>query len=209
MTRPPSIVIITGSPLRPSRTIGLAQLVERRLLVETSHVRVLHVRDLPAEALLHADLAHPEIQQAIQCVAQADGVVTVSPVYKAAYTGALKVFIDLLPQFALHDKVVLPLLIGGTLAHVLAIDYAIRPMLQSLDPRLIVTGLFVLDTSIELSQGAVTLCPEVALRLEQITQGFLDGLRAHAAFAPVAATADPNPTSARAIQKSTLPQLTR
>jgi FMN reductase len=179
MPEPLSVVIITGSPVCPSRTAGLAELVERRLLRETLRVRVLHVRDLPAQALLHAEFNHPAIKDATSWVAQADGVIIATPVYKAAYSGALKTFIDLLPQFGLRDKVVLPLLVGGSLAHVLAIDYAIRPMLQSLDPRLIVSGLFVLDKTMEVGEGSVTLSPEVASRLEQTTQAFIDGLRAH------------------------------
>jgi FMN reductase len=178
MSDPFSIVIITGSPTRPSRTLGLAQVVEQRLAREAFSVRTLHVRDLPAEALLHADFNDPKIKEATELVAQADGVVVASPVYKAAYTGVLKAFIDLLPQFALRGKVVLPLLTGGTLAHVLALDYAVRPVLQSLDPRLVVGGLFVLDKGIELTEGGVVLDPEVAPRLELITQSFIDGVRA-------------------------------
>ncbi|HVZ36247.1 MAG TPA: NADPH-dependent FMN reductase, partial [Polyangiaceae bacterium] len=140
MTDPFSIALITGSPTRPSRSLGLAQLVEQRLTREAFRVRTLHVRDLPAQALLHADTEHPAIKGAIELVAEADGLVVASPVYKAAYTGVLKALFDLLPQFALRGKVVLPLLTGGTVAHVLALDYAVRPMLQSLDPRLVVGG---------------------------------------------------------------------
>ncbi|WP_394847170.1 NADPH-dependent FMN reductase [Pendulispora brunnea] len=190
MSEPFSIAIITGSPVRPSRVEGLAELMEQRLLREGFRVRMLHVRDLPAKALLHAEFNDPAIKEATRRVAQADGVIAVSPVYKAAYSGMLKAFIDLLPQFALRDKVVLPLLVGGTTAHVLAIDYAVRPMLQSLDPRLIVSGLFALDKSIEVGEGPVKLCPEVATRLEQITQAFIDGLRAHGSFTNAAAAVE-------------------
>ncbi|MDB4987321.1 MAG: ssuE [Myxococcaceae bacterium] len=179
MNEPFSIVILTGSPTRPSRTVGLAQVVEQRLAREGFRVRTLHVRELPAQALLHADFNDPQIKEAIAVVEQADGVVVASPVYKAAYSGALKAFIDLFPQFGLRGKVVFPLLTGGTLAHVLALDYAVRPMLQSLDPKLIVGGLFVLDKAITLSEAGVELDPEVAARLETVTQTFIDGLRAH------------------------------
>ena len=177
MTVPLSIAIITGSPTRPSRTLGLAQLVEQRLAREAFRTRVIHVRDLPPAALLHADFNDPAIKEASEVVAQADGIVIASPVYKAAYTGVLKAFIDLLPQFALRGKVILPLLTGGTLAHVLALDYAVRPVLQSLDPRLIVAGLFVLDKGIELTEEGARIEPEVGTRLEQVTQAFIDGLR--------------------------------
>ncbi len=52
-----------------------------------------------------------------------------TPVYKAAYSGLLKSLLDLLPQYALAGKTVLPLATGGSTAHVLAIDYALRPVL--------------------------------------------------------------------------------
>lgn len=179
MTQALSVVIITGSPVHPSRTLGLAELVETRLLAAGFRVRLLHVRDLPPEALFHAQFADPKLKEATSWVAEADGVIAVSPVYKAAYTGTFKAFIDMLPQFALRGKVVLPLLIGGSLAHVLAIDYAVRPMLQSLDPRSIVSGLFLLDKAIDVSSGTVSLPQEESARLEGVLQDFMDGLRAH------------------------------
>lgn len=179
MTDPLSIAIVTGSPTRPSRTLGLAQIVEQRLSREGFRVRTIHVRDLPPEALLHAKFDDPAIKDASEAIEQADGVVIASPVYKAAYTGALKAFIDLLPQFGLRGKVVLPLLTGGTLAHVLALDYAVRPVLQSLDPKLIVGGLFVLDKGIELLEDGARIDPEAGARLEQVTKAFIDGVRAH------------------------------
>lgn len=179
MTKPLSIVIITGSPTRPSRSLGLAQLVKQRLSREGFEIHEIHVRDLPAEALLHAKFDDPAIKEASTLVEKAHGVVIASPVYKAAYTGVLKAFLDLLPQFGLRDKVVFPLMTGGTIAHVLALDYGLRPVLQSLDPRLVVAGLFVLDKGIELSADAPTLDPAVAPRLEEVTQTFIEGLRKH------------------------------
>ena len=100
-----------------------------------------------------------------------------SPVYKAAYSGVLKSFVDLLPQFGLRGKAVLPLLTGGTLAHVLALDYGLRPVLLSLDPRLVVSGLFVLDKLIELHDGEVTLAPEIVPRLDQVVETFMGALK--------------------------------
>ncbi|HEX6243941.1 MAG TPA: NADPH-dependent FMN reductase [Polyangiales bacterium] len=172
----PAVIVITGSATRPSRTLGLASLVAARLAAAGFRVRELHVRDLPAEALLHARFDDPQLQAALAAVAEAQGVVFASPVYKAAYSGLLKTFIDLLPQFGLRGKTVLPLLTGGTLAHVLALDYALRPVLQSLDPRLVVSGLFVLDKLIELQEGQVTLAEELVPRMEQVVQTFGEAL---------------------------------
>jgi FMN reductase len=175
--QPITVTVITGSATRPSRTVGLASVVARRLVSEGFQVRELHVRELPAEALLHARFDDPQIKAAVALVESSDGIVVASPVYKAAYSGVLKSFLDLLPQFGLRGKTVLPLLTGGSVAHVLVLDYALRPVLQSLDPRLIVSGLFVLDKLIELGEGGVVkLEEEIAVRLEAITKTFIDAI---------------------------------
>ncbi|MFX5752239.1 NAD(P)H-dependent oxidoreductase, partial [Acinetobacter baumannii] len=59
----------------------------------------LDVRDLPGQAILRADWNDPEIKAALATVEQASAVVVSTPVYKAAYSGILKAFLDLLPQF--------------------------------------------------------------------------------------------------------------
>jgi FMN reductase len=178
MPEPQSITVISGSPTRPSRTAALAGFVAQRLAREGFRLHELSVRDLPAEALLHARFDDPQILAAQKQLEESDGVIVASPVYKAAYSGLLKSFLDLLPQFGLRGKVVLPLLTGGTIAHVLALDYGLRPVLQSLDPRLVVAGLFVLDKWIELApEGEVKLEAELLPRLDQVMATFVGALR--------------------------------
>lgn len=75
------------------------------------------------------------MQAAIAEVDLADALVVATPVYKASYSGVLKTFLDVLPQKAFARKAVLPLATGGTIAHLLSIDYALRPVLLSLCPR--------------------------------------------------------------------------
>jgi hypothetical protein len=70
-------------------------------------------------------------------------------VYKASYSGLVKVFLDLLPQAGPAGKTVLPLVTGGSLAHMLAMDYALRPVLSALGARHVVPGAFLLDSAIE------------------------------------------------------------
>lgn len=181
MTDPFSIAILVGSATERSRTVAVAKRLAERLSRQAFRVRIISVRDLPPAALLHAQTDAPEIAQAQQAIEQADGVIVASPVYKAAYSGLLKSFLDLLPQRALTGKVVLPLLTGGTLAHVLALDYGLRPVLQSLEPRHVVTGLFLLDQWITIGDdGVAELDADSAPRLEAVTQGFIENLRAAA-----------------------------
>jgi SsuE family FMN reductase len=62
----------------------------------------------------------------------AAALIVSTPIYKAAYTGALKALLDILPPAALDGKVVLPIATGGSFAHLLAIEYALKPVLSAL-----------------------------------------------------------------------------
>lgn len=76
-------------------------------------MRVIPIRELPPGPLLAADAHHPAISDVVEAVAAARGLIVASPVYKAS-SGLLKAFLDLLPQYALAGKTVLPLVTGGT-----------------------------------------------------------------------------------------------
>jgi len=147
-----STLIISGSPSSSSRTLRLAHSLGERLNKYGLDSSLLDLRTLPAEDLLWARADAPGIKHAVDQLATARGVVIVTPVYKAAYSGLLKTFLDLLPQFGLRDKVVLPLAMGGSAAHVLSIDYALRPVLNSLDPLHITAGFFLLDKQVVLQE---------------------------------------------------------
>jgi len=155
-----SVLVLTGSPSPVSRTSALAHHVGAEIAREGHDVRFLDLRLLPAQALLSADSAEPAIAGAVEAVLASDALIVATPIYKAAYSGLLKVFLDLLPQTALQDKVVLPLATGGTVAHVLAIDYSLRPVLVSLGARHITTGRFVLDTDIDHTSGGPVLADD-------------------------------------------------
>jgi FMN reductase len=151
-----SILSVSGSPSVTSRTARLLDHVARQLAAHGHQVTPLDVRTLPSEALLGADFGHPAIVAATELFAHADGVVIGTPVYKAAYSGLLKSLLDLLPQYALTGKTILPLATGGTTAHVLAIDYALRPVLSSMGAGHIVQGWFVLDRHITVHEDGTT-----------------------------------------------------
>ncbi|MHC3472869.1 NADPH-dependent FMN reductase [Streptomyces sp. 7R007] len=168
-----TVLSVSASPSVTSRTARLVRHLDERLVSQGHEVIPLDVRTLPAEALLGADFAHPAIVRATALFEQADGVVIATPVYKAAYSGLLKSLLDLLPQYALAGKTVLPLATGGTTAHVLAIDYALRPVLSSMGPAHITPGWFTLDKDITLAEdGTLTVAPTAAEALAQVTDQF-------------------------------------
>ncbi|MGW2560903.1 NADPH-dependent FMN reductase [Streptomyces sp. NPDC001514] len=182
-----SLLAISGSPSADSGTALVVDQVVRRLSLtghETSH---LAIRDLPAADLLSGRGAGPALRRAVDEVAAAEGLIVATPVYKASYTGLLKAFLDLLPQSGLAGKTVLPLATGGSLAHVLTIDYALRPVLSALGARHVVAGCFLLDKAVErLDGGSVRLEPETELRLFQAVDGFTRALTTGAPLATAA-----------------------
>jgi FMN reductase len=168
-----NVLSVSGSPSASSRTNRLLRHLDNRLIAQGHEVIPLDVRTLPAEALLGADFRHPAIVEATELFARVDGVVVGTPVYKASYSGVLKSLLDLLPQYALTGKTVLPLATGGTTAHVLAIDYALRPVLTSMGATHIVQGWFTLDKDITVnSDGSLTVAPAASEALAQVVDQF-------------------------------------
>ncbi|MFC8126256.1 NADPH-dependent FMN reductase [Streptomyces sp. NPDC057302] len=180
-----SVLTLTGSASAPgaSRTARLVQHLGRDLAARGHRVQTLDVRTLPADALLSADTSHPAVAAAVALVESTDALVVGTPVYKAAYSGVLKTFLDLLPQFALRGKPVLPLATGGSPAHVLAVDYALRPVLTSLGAE-VAQGWFVLDRHITAADdGTVSLTPEADAGLTPVVDRFREALAVPARLA--------------------------
>ena len=85
------------------------------------------------------------VADAIQLVLGSRIVVASSPVYRATYSGLLKTFFDLLPQDALEGKIGVPILTGGSQAHLLALDHSFRPLFASIGATVVGTGVYGYD----------------------------------------------------------------
>lgn len=165
-------LVISGSPSKTSKTERVASHLVGRLAGEGHAAEHLRLRQLPPESLLAADTSDPLLANAVEQVEQADGIVLATPTYKAAYSGLLKLFLDLLPQFGFAGKAVLPLATGGTLAHVLALDYGLRPVVHSLGARHVVQSFFLLDKHLSIEDGNVVIDPASASPLDDVLEQF-------------------------------------
>jgi FMN reductase len=168
------VVGISGSPSARSRSACLVQLALTRLEGIAHPSSTVAVRDLAAQALLAGDVQQPSIRAALDTVARADLVILSTPIYKAAYSGLLKTFLDLLPSDALRDKTVLPLATGGSAAHMLARDYTLMPVLYALGARDILDSVFAADAQLT-AHEAGGYVPDAALvqRLDRSLQPLL------------------------------------
>lgn len=176
------ILLLGGSPTAPSTTNRLLQHIGDKLALHGHRTIKLQVRDLPPRPLLHGDTDDSAIRRALFAVADAQAIVIGTPVYKAAYTGLLKAFLDLLPQNGLAGKLVLPVATGGSQSHMLALDYALRPVLQSSGARHVLTSIFATAQQLSWKDGAgLTLDPSIAFRVAAGVEELNTALRALAA----------------------------
>lgn len=172
------VVAIAGSPSHPSRTYGVVEYANTLLQQEGLQTDIISVRDLPAEDLIFGRYDSASLKQPIALIEQADALLIATPIYKAAYTGVLKAFLDLLPQKALAGKVILPIATGGTIAHLLAIDYTLKPVLSELGARNVLGGVYAVDKQIQKQDdGKFQLDGEIEQRLKDAVGDLVEAVK--------------------------------
>jgi len=140
-----SAVGLSGSPKPVSRSRALLELTLAALERQgTGPYRLIDLATLPAEALL-GRREDGGVAEAVQSVLDAGIVVVSTPIYRATYSGLLKVFFDLFPQDALARKVAIPIATGSGPGHLLAVDHGLRPLLASVGALVVATGIYGTD----------------------------------------------------------------
>ena len=156
------IVIISGSPSENSKTKNVLNYLGTLLEQEGLPIKHISVKNVTSDVLFEGKYDSPEIQHISSLLQDAKGVIIGSPVYKGAYSGVLKALIDLLPQDVLKHTPVLPLMTGGSPSHLLALDYALKPVLASLKAHNL-KGLYFQDTEID-KQSEIPIIDEDILQ---------------------------------------------
>jgi FMN reductase len=99
-----------------------------------------HARDL-ADNLV-TGFPNANLRKAVDAVAGADGLIAVTPIFSASYSGLFKTFFDVLEKDSLTGK---PALVGataGTARHSLALEHALRPLFAYLRTVVTPTAVF-------------------------------------------------------------------
>lgn len=167
------IVGLSGSLTNPSRTTTLV------FNVLTSAAQALHASaELVTISSLGADLGstiNPEhapesLRIAQKKLADADLIVVGTPIYKAAYTGLLKHFFDLLDPEALRGKVAIIAATGGSEHHALVLEHQLRPLLSFFGVHTVPTTLFARDASfLKDATGTYALADDTLLQRIQVS----------------------------------------
>ncbi len=171
------VTLLLGSPSLYSRSSALAEYAQVLLEQRGISTNAIRVRHFNAEDLLHARFDSQAVVDYIRSVRDSAGLILATPVYKASVAGALKVMLDLLPERILANKIVLPLVTGGSEGHQLAADYALQPVLSGLKAKQIFNAVYANDRQVTLGdRGDLRLEDGLRERLERAIHLFADSL---------------------------------
>jgi FMN reductase len=142
------LVVVSAGLSVPSSTRLLADRLAAATAERTpAEVQVVELRDLAVEIAHTFTNGFPgrSLAAAFDAVAAADGLIAVTPVFSASYSGLFKSFFDALSvtdENALAGKPVLIGATGGTARHSLVLDHALRPLFAYLKAVVVPTGVY-------------------------------------------------------------------
>jgi FMN reductase len=126
-----------------------------------------------------------------ESLVRADGLIAVTPIFTASYSGLFKLFFDVLERDSLAGK---PVLIGataGTARHSLALDYAVRPLFAYLGAAVSPTAVFA--AAEDWGTGADPIEGALVDRIERAGREFAAALAMRLSQLPLDPFADPVP----------------
>ncbi|MCE3555411.1 FMN reductase [Pseudonocardia sp. RS11V-5] len=157
----------------------------RRRGVE-AEVEVVELREYARDLAdnLVTGFANADLRPALDAVTGADGIIAVTPIFSASYSGLFKTFFDVVDKDALTGKPVLMGATAGTARHSLALEHAMRPLFAYL--RTVVTPTAVFAASEDWG-GAGEASHGLASRIERAAEELAELVAAR----PATRAADP------------------
>jgi FMN reductase len=192
-----TLAVIAGGLSQPSSTRLLADRIsaaaveaaaERGIQLE---VRTIELRGLAHDIANHLLTGFPpaELKTALDTVAEADGVIAVSPIFTASYSGLFKSFVDVIDKDALTDKPVLIAATAGTARHSLTTEHAMRPLFTYLRAVVVPTAVFAATDDFGADSADGTLQSRISRAANELARE-IDHREPVSVLDPFALTAD-------------------
>ncbi|WP_030206369.1 FMN reductase [Streptomyces bikiniensis] len=171
---PSSTRLLADRLLRAARY----RLAEQEYAVD---VEVVELRDLAVDIAHNFVTGFPsgKLREAIDTVTGADGVIAVTPVFTASYSGLFKSFFDLVDPTALTGVPVLIGATGGTARHSLVLDHALRPLFAYLRALTVPTAVYA--ASEDWGSGGDEYTEGLPARIDRAGYEFADAVAARPA----------------------------
>ena len=194
-----SIVAVTAGVAQPSSTrlladrLGAATLTALGDLGVGGDLEVVELRDSARDLADHllTGFPSPGLKGVLERVLAADGLIAVTPIFSASYSGLFKLFWDVVDRDALSGRPVLLGATGGTTRHSLAIDHAMRPLFAYLDAAVVPTAVYA--AAEDWGQGGSDTHPGLAARIDRAAGQLASAVSARQAGPPADPFADPVP----------------
>ena len=146
------ILSVVGNPKPASRTRQVAEEVAR--IASTSFTaagfesttETLEVSSIGAHLL---GWGAPEAETAVRQLVDAEVIVVASPVFKATYTGLLKLLFDQIGAGQLAGSIAVPVMVGASPNHALAVEAHLRPLLIEVGSSCPTAGLYIVDSTLD------------------------------------------------------------
>ena len=153
MTEPSSnrsLVVISAGLSKPSSTRMLADRMAEETVASLAKLGVdatvstFELRDTATDVTnnILTGFPSPKLEEFVDAVISADGLIAVTPVFTASYNGIFKSFFDILDNPALAGLAVAIGATAGTPRHSLVLDHAMRPLFNYLHAVVVPTGVF-------------------------------------------------------------------
>lgn len=163
MTR--KIVVVSAGLSVPSSTRLLADQLAGAVEAQVSargegvDVEVVELRDYAADlaaTMTSGGLPTPIVARLRELVSSADGLIAVTPVFTASYSGLFKMFIDVLDPKSLTGMPVLIAATAGSARHSLVLEHAMRPLFAYLRTVVVPTAVFAATEDFGTDTAALT-----------------------------------------------------
>ena len=145
-----NLVVVSAGTSDPSSTRLLADRTAQRVTAladqrgNTVLTRVIDLRELATDitTALTSQLVTPKLQQAVDSLGAADGLIVAAPVYKAGPSGLFTSFFHVLDNDLLIGKPTVLAATAGTARHALVVDDQMRSLFAYLRTLPVPTSLF-------------------------------------------------------------------
>ncbi|RMI32992.1 CE1759 family FMN reductase [Nocardia stercoris] len=174
-----TVVVLTAGVSQPSSTRMLADQLGTALSAavgargEQIELQFIELRELAADlaTTVTTGVATPAITAAREQVTRAAGIIAVTPVFAASYSGLFKMFVDILDPESINGMPVLIAATAGTERHALVLDHALRPLFTYLRAVVVPTGVFAATSdfgSTGLSERITRAAAELATQVVSV-----------------------------------------